>query len=293
MRNYNSNMIFIGRPTEKDIRGNSCNSCSGNSTECPPDIGPRPNRERVKEEIRDYVLNMLGAPQVQIELDQQNLDFAVNQSMKYVEEFAPRDFFSYYVIDSVPGKSVYKMPPDIGAIRNVYYKTQPRQAFNANDLGGAIPLSYFTGGNYSGLSGGFIDPTQPVWGNMGEWVAYKSYEQMYSQLSGQIGGWEWVNDHQHIKIYPTPCGCDRIIIHYLQKCKDWQEVLISMQEGALAYAKQILGRIRSKYEGSYGPANSGLRLDGTTLLQEANEELRQWKEDLINKWGDLFYITSY
>lgn len=290
---YVDNALFIGRPTEHQAQLASCNSMVRSSTECPADIGPRDSRELVKEEIRDFVLTMLGAPVVKVELDIQNLNLAVNQALKYVEEYAPRDYFNYYVLDTVPGKSVYKMPPDVGAIRNVFYKTQPRNAFNAQDLGGAIPLEYFAGGGGlgGGGSGGLVNPVQPIWGQMGEWVLYKQYEQMYSNISSQIGGWEWVSDHKHIKLYPTPSGCDKAYVHYLQKCKDWQEVLISMQEGALAYAKIMLGRIRSKYTGSYGPSNSGLQLDGQALLQEGNEELKQWKEDLIGKFGDILAIT--
>jgi hypothetical protein len=289
-----SNMMYIGRPTEQDFARASCNAGNPNSLDCPDDIGPRPNRERVKEEVRDYVLLMLGAPVIKIELDIQQLNKAVDQAMKYVEEFAPRDFFNYYNFVTEPGKSVYKLPPDIGVVRNVFYKKQARMSFNAQDLGGSIPLEYFAGSSGMGTGlggGGMINPVSPMWGAMGEWVLYKQYEQMFSRTSSQIGGWEWVNDHRHIKLYPVPCGCEKVIVHYLQKCKDWQEVLISMQEGALAYAKVMLGRIRSKYQGTYGPSNSGLQLDGQQLVQEGQEELKEWKDDLINKWGDILPIT--
>jgi hypothetical protein len=66
-----------------------------------------------------------------------------------------------------------------------------------------------------------------------------------------------------------------------------------MQEGALAFAKIMLGRIRSKYQGTYGPSNSGVSLDGQMLLQEGAEELKQWKEELIYKWGDLLPISMH
>ena len=63
-----------------------------------------------------------------------------------------------------------------------------------------------------------------------------------------------------------------------------------MQEGALSYAQEILGRMRVKFRNPPGP-NGGVQLDGDLLLQEAKEEREKWKEDLIYRWGDLLAIT--
>ncbi len=265
-----------------------CGSGSG-VTNCPaPGIGPRKHREATMEKIRDYVLLMLGAPTIKVELDQQALDMCVEQSLAVFEEWAPRDYFDYYVFQTIPGKSVYQMPPDIGIIRNVFYKEQGTFAFQASDLDGSIPVEYFyPGGAYSSIQGGLIDPIQPIWGRMGEWVLYKQYEQMYSRLSSNLGGWEWVSDHDCVKIYPTPCKCSRVIVHYLQKCKDWKQVRLEMQEGALAHAYIILGTIRGKYPTIPG----GLSLDAEYYKTKGWELYDKWKEELITRYGDLPYIS--
>jgi hypothetical protein len=135
-----------------------------------------------------------------------------------------------------------------------------------------------------------IDPIQPIWGRMGEWVLYKQYENMYSRVSSNIGGWEFIGGTRHIKIYPTPSAPQKIFVHYLQKMKDWSEVTQAMQEGAMSYAKEILGRIRSRYKNPPGP-NGGIQMDGEALLAEAKEERDKWKEELINKFGDFFGPT--
>ena len=77
---------------------------------------------------------MLGAPVIKVELDEQNLDAAVDLALQVFEDYAPREYFNYYVFNTTPGKSVYTMPPDIGLIRNVFYKKQPSLTFNASDL---------------------------------------------------------------------------------------------------------------------------------------------------------------
>jgi hypothetical protein len=289
-----ANTILINTPT-RSATGGACAA-----THCaelgPTDplnkaqLGPRRQRELVREQLKDFVLLMLGAPAVAIELDQQQLDLAVDQALKIFEDYCPREYFDYYVFQATPGKSVYELPPDVGLVRNVFYKTMGNFAFQASDLDGAIPIEYFyPGGAYASIQGGLIDPIQPIWGRMGEWSLYKMYERMYSRISSNLGGWEWVSGFRHIKLYPTPFATQKVIVHYLQKQKDWNEVTEAMQMGALAYGKIMLGRIRSKFEQIPGPGGGG-GLDGNTLLQEGREDLEKWRENLIIRYGDILPI---
>lgn len=307
-----SNTLIIGRPTQQkydslcssgDIKASfgGGGGCTGsgtpacNSPVAPHDrrLSPRKSREKVREDLKDYVLLMLGAPSIKIELDQQNLDLAVDNAMKIFEEYAGREHFSYYTFRTVPGKSVYKMPDDIGIIRNVFYKQSPNFAFQSSDLDGSIPVEYFyPGGSYSSIQGGMIDPVQPIWGRMGEWVLYKQYEQMFTNISGNTGGWEWVSDTSTVKLYPTPCRGQLVIVHYMQKCKDWKEVNQAMQEGAYAFALIMLGNIRGKYTQIPGPGG-GMQLDGEYQRNKGYELLEKWKEDLIYKYSDILPITMH
>jgi hypothetical protein len=125
---------------------------------------------------------------------------------------------------------------------------------------------------------------------MGEWTLYKTYETMYSRVSSNLGGWEFIGGYKHIKLYPVPYNMNKVAIHYIQKCKDWENVTQAMTEGALSYAKEILGRIRGRIKNLPGP-NGGIQLDGDQLIQEAKEERKQWMEDLIYKFGDPGIIT--
>lgn len=298
-----TNTLVIGRPSQNQYdqmcgngtNGTSAATCSSDACKyvAPHDktLGPRRMREKVREDIKDYVLLMLGAPVVKIELDDQSLDLAVNNTLKIFEDYAGDEYYDYYTFNTTAGKSVYKLPDDIGLVKNVFYKEQGTFAFQASDLDGAIPVEYFyPGGAYSSIQGGLIDPVQPIWGRMGEWTLYKQYEQMYSRISSNLGGWEWVSDFGHIKLYPVPCRNQAVIVHYLQKCKDWKEVTQAMQEGALAHAMIMLGHIRGKYAQPPGPGG-GMQLDGDYMRTKGWELYNQWKEDLIYKFGSLPYIT--
>lgn len=290
-----NNTLAINRPSMGGMASSQCSSTCNALGHADPlnksKLGPRRNREKVREQIKDYCLHMLGAPVVKLELDAQNLDFAVDQAMKIFEDYAGREYFQYYVFDSVPGKSVYTMPDEVGIVRNVFYREVGNYAFQASDLGGAIPIEYFyPGGSYNSIQGGLIDPIHPIWGRMGEWVQYRQYEQMYSRTSSALGGWEFLGGLNSIKLYPVPYRVQKVMVHYLQKNKDWSEVTQAIQEGALTYAKEVLGRIRSKYQSVPG-AQGAVAMDGSTLIQEAREDRQKWFEDLIYKFGDLPMIT--
>jgi hypothetical protein len=288
-----NNTLAINRPSMTNMASMQCNSTCSDLGPVDPlnknKIGPRRQREKVREQIKDYCMLMLGAPVVKLELDVQNLDFAVDQAMKVFEDYAGREYFQYYVFNSTPGQSVYQMPPEVGIIRNVFYREVGDYAFQASDLGGAIPIEYYTGASGS-ILGGMIDPVQPVYGKMGEWVLYKQYQQMYSRTSSALGGWEFLGGLNSIKLYPVPYRVQKVMVHYLQKSKDWGEVTQAIQEGALTYAKEQLGRIRSKYQNVPG-AGGSVAMDGQSLLQEAREDRQKWFEDLIYKFGDLPYIS--
>lgn len=277
----------MSRPSKAEYNGlASCTSCNDlGATDPLVKIGPRRSRLKVREQIKEYVLTMLGAPVIQLELDEQQIYNAIDFALQIFEDYAPAEYFQYYTFNTTPGQSVYELPPDVGYVRRVDYKETANYAFSASDLGGVIPLEYMGAGAYGSIAGG-INPQQPVWGKMGEWVLYKQYEDMYNRVSGQQGGWEWLGGYNHIKIYPIPYRSYPVIVKYLQRKPDFQQVTQAMQEGALAFSKIILGRIRSKIQNPPGP-NGGVQLDGQQILQEGLEEKKEWEEKLLNKWGDL------
>jgi hypothetical protein len=285
-----NNILCIPRPTKDQYDRLSCGQSCGDLRPTEPigGVGPRQNREKVRGQIKEYVLTMLGAPVLPLELDDQQVENAIDFALQVFEEYCPAEYFQYYQFMTNPGQSVYKMPDDVGFIREVLYKETANYAFSASDLGGVIPLEYMGAGAYGSIAGG-INPQQPVWGKMGDWVQYKQYEDMYNRVSGQQGGWEFLAGYNHIKLFPIPYRTYPVVVRYLQKQPDFKQVTQAMQEGALAYAKIILGRIRSRIMNPPGP-NGGVQLDGQVILAEGLQEKKEWEERLIVRFGDLLPI---
>lgn len=61
--------------------------------------------------------------------------------------------------------------------------------------------------------------------------------------------------------------------------KDCHHIAILTREGALIFAKEILGRIRAKYETVPGTKGE-CKLDGKVLLAEATKALPLWKKEI-------------
>ncbi|MEI8269908.1 MAG: hypothetical protein WCG45_00915 [bacterium] len=287
---YN-NMMFMGRPTKEQYSQFSCGQgCNNLGPTDPIDkIGSRKNRDKVKEQIRTYVLTMLGAPVLELELNEQQIDNATEFALQIFEDYAPMEYFQWWTFNTTPGQSVYTLPPDIGYVRQISYKEIPHSAYSAQDLGGVIPLEYMASGSYGSIAGG-MNPQQPIWGKTGEWTLYKQYESMFSRMSSQQGGWEYLGGYNAIKLYPIPSTSVPVAVRYLQRRPDFRLVTQAMQEGTLAFVKIILGRIRSKISNPPGP-NGGVQLDGQALLAEGLAEKKEFEQNLLIRWGDVLGPT--
>lgn len=251
-------------------------------------IPPRPKREGVREAIADSILLMLGAPSIPIELDSQQLMYAVDRALKTFERYASSNYYEYYTFQTTPGQSRYTLPCDIGFITNVFYRTDGSCSSNGGP-GTIEGLGQVPFGRVGSWQGGTYH--RPGWGNAGEFVVYKQYNEMYSKLSSTMGGYEIVGDGD-IMLYPNPRSSCYVIVHYMQRKRDWDETNEWVQDYALALAKQMLGRIRSNISQVVTPGGA-VQLDGPALIQEALQEKQQLEEDLLMKWSSPLGIISY
>ena len=91
----NNNVLYIPRPTQDQFNQLSCGQGCNNigPTEPLERVGPRRNRDKVREQIKDYVLTLLGAPVLPLELDDQQLENCVDFALQIFEEYAPMEYF--------------------------------------------------------------------------------------------------------------------------------------------------------------------------------------------------------
>lgn len=257
-------------------------------------IGDRPKREAVREEIADYVLAMLGAPMVRIELDRQQLSIAVDEALKRYENGCGKSNYAYSHFTTIPGINRYELKGDIGIINNVFFSG----GMNCYGADIAVATSVeatdiidFAGANIPGMGyGGYgsYNTSTPFQASLGEWHLMQSYSKMFSRVSSMETTWEIASGNS-IMLYPSPRSARNVGVHYLQRKKDWPEAASWMKDYALALAKEMLGRVRSKYDRYVSPGG-GVTLDGASLLAEAREDKTSLSDSLISNHAVTFML---
>ena len=71
---------------------------------------------RTKDELRDYILRQLGAPTVDVELTEDQLDDCINYSIKEFSSFAFDGQLRESAVIAVDGRGLYQLPETVTAV---------------------------------------------------------------------------------------------------------------------------------------------------------------------------------
>jgi hypothetical protein len=101
----------------------------------------------------------------------------------------------------------------------------------------------------------------------------------------------WDAHNKQLSVTMNPPFTNMITIQYIPDYKDveeitevfWMDIILRL---ATAYAKQVIGRIRSKYTLN----SSTYNLDGETMLSEANTEIQEIRSFLTANQDIVFPI---
>lgn len=232
------------------------------------------------DEIVQQVSFMLGIPANENveDLDvRQAVLIAFREAKRYIRtpalktvRYAPRIDLEKSGIKTKVIRSVYPAYPKVGLnLSNV-------EAGNVFQLAAAVN------------AGGLINSTTS---NLDPIVNQLAMAQVANTLSTD---WQWRHDLDNDCLYIT-CKAPKVsqvTIDYVPDYQDvseiqnksWQDIIIRLSE---AYMKKALGRARSKYtiEGS------NVSLDGEILLNEANQELEDLRQEMESKSNRLVMLN--
>jgi hypothetical protein len=233
--------------------------------------------------IKDFILAKLGAPTIRVELTNTQIKICIEEAMSKLEYHAPEWMTQFAVFDASAGINVYELPPAVvNNLTDVWYK---RNLFslgvNQDSLEFNFVWMFF---NNTGLFNNY---------NVSQYLQMQMYLKQMKRVLGLAGTWSVVNN-KYIQLYPVPAETEPVILEFRAinpdtihpAYKSW------IQRYSLCLAKEILGRVRSKYETVPGPGG-GARLDGIALLSEAREEKALLLEELQTEieGPPLFDIT--
>jgi hypothetical protein len=217
------------------------------------------------DDVKRYIMNMLGSPAVKVELTDEQLRTAIEQAKDIFIRYLGRERYSYTIAKAYQGE--YDWPDDCVAIYQVYFRPATLSAL------GNINQALFS--DFYLLA---TDLAVDIYESPVTYWCYMASREMLEKTYGVWGSWENI-DYRRFRIYPTPFKDQVIGILYKSSELDISEDrYFLLRKLALAYCKIMLGRIRSKYANIPGSNNSMLTLDGATLLAEGNQD----EKDIIN-----------
>lgn len=238
-----------------------------------------------RAEITDYIRLRLADGIVDVELDKEHYEMAINQALiKYRQRSSNAVEESYAFLQLLPETQEYILPKEIIEVRQV----------NRRGIGS---VSGTTASQFEPFASGYLNTYMLVAGRVGGLVNYElfvDYQKLAMKMFGGFMNFSWNRTTRKLTImrkmpfqgqgdtnFESAESCLLWCYNYKP---DWQlfndyMVFPWLQEYAYSFAKRILGEGRSKFSTVAGP-QGGAQLNGAALIAEAKEEMDKLEEEL-------------
>jgi len=214
-----------------------------------------------------YVRRNLGEPTLKVELDDSQINDAIDDAMILYQEWSgDGTHFGIYVFDGVKNTSQYALPSNIQEVTK------------------AATVSFSRA-----LTTNIIDPYLNIFGPANEGYSlveigteYLSDVQRMFETIRAFSTWRDVTGILQIEFTPPPRVTEKIGLEVRQYIDENQLLsTIWIRQYVLARSKLILGETREKYAQLAGP--NGPQLNGAALKSEAQIEIDKLKDNLMTQ----------
>lgn len=229
-------------------------------------------------EVCRHIKARLGFPKRAVELDKINYNEAIKRAVRAITTYKPVFKFGSFTITQ--GKQKYNLatpnspnPGDNPDGLSLPYGKGLTRLFDSPII---QPQAVFNEFEYYRLR-------QPPYVDMGELLIDNIYYKEIGLLTGTHFDWEWIPDRTSIMLTPVPTRTRPGAYEYNDEAASIDELAPADQgwavDYALAIAKEMLGRVRIKFQGVAGN-ELPLEMDGASLLSEGLEAQSNMLEGL-------------
>ena len=241
--------------------------------------------------ITDYIRMRLGDGIVDVELEQQHYEMAINQALiKYRQRAANSVEESYCFLDLLPETQEYILPREIMNVRAAFRR-------------GIGSVTGTTASQFEPFASGYLNTYMLVAGRVGGLTNYElfvDYQKLAMKMFGGTLNYTFNPTTKKLTIvrkmpygYGGTTGNDtgqnpyESVLLWINNLKPDQMILNDtfsfpwVQEYAYSFAKRILGEARSKFGQIAGP-QGGTSLNGDALKQEAIAEMERLEYEIVN-----------
>ena len=249
-----------------------------------PDAEWLTSLNKKRAEITDYIRMRLGDGIVDVELDKEHYEMAINQSLlKYRQRASNSQEESYAFLKLYPETQEIILPSVVMDVRAAYRR-------------GIGSVSGTTASQFEPFASGYLNTYMLVAGRVGGLLNYELFVDYQKLAMRMFGGYlnftfnKVTKKLTLIRKIPfaganaDPNGFEDVLLH-LYNYKPDAMILNDVQsfpwvqEYAYSFAKLIVGEAREKYASLPGP-QGGTQLNGATLKGEAKAEMEKLEQEL-------------
>lgn len=232
------------------------------------------------QSLRKWIRMTLGEPIVCVEITDEQIDQAIEMAFEWWGAY--RGWYLEHAFQVSEGQVEYDLSavdPEVEDVVKVWFSLDPRL-----DLSGTWPgFLDINGYPYDGFNqeqgqGGFYS-------GLVQWLQMR--ETGARVLSADLD-WFYNQKTKVLTITPAEHGSGAAVLMYstpfkkayLPQVPTDQQFL--MREYALAWSKYMLGRVRGKYTGGLPAAQGNVSLDGSSLIDEAQQDFERLEQKMLD-----------
>jgi hypothetical protein len=234
--------------------------------------------EAKRAEIVDYIRLRLADGIVDVELDPEHYNLAIDQALiKYRQRASNSQEESYAFLELLPETQEYILPQEIMAVRKIFRR----------GIGSATGN---TATQFEPFAAGYLNTYMLVAGRVGGLASYELYSQ-YQELAMRMFGGHMnytfnpaTKKLTVVRKLPSGAGSETVMLwvyNYKPNVMLLNDHMIFpwLQDYAYSFAKRIVGEAREKFASIAGP-QGGTALNGSSLKSEAQAEMDALEQQL-------------
>lgn len=230
----------------------------------------------LRNQIQQYIYLRLAGQMVDVELDKEHYDLAIDQALiRYRQRSPAATEESYAFLSLTKETQEYTLPKEVINVRQVFRR-------------GIGSVTGTTASQFEPFASGYLNTYMLVAGRVGGLLNYELFTQYQELAMRMFGGFMNYTFNPSTKkltiVRKIPENGEDVLL-WTDNYKPDIEILSNhmtypwIQNYAYAMAKHILGEARSKFATIAGP-QGGSSLNGDALKQEATAEMEKLELEL-------------
>jgi hypothetical protein len=236
--------------------------------------------QQAKTEVFDYCKNMLGDGMIDVELDPNHYETALQRSLsKYRQRGDSSVEESYMFLTTVEDQNTYILPKEVIEVRQIF-----RRSIGSRTGGGSGGGTIFEPFNLAYTNTYLLSSSNM--GGLATYELFAQYQEMVGRMFGSFIEFKWHSQSHKLTLLQRPRNSDEELLLYTYNYRPDIGVLNDVYAGqwikdyALATCKMMMAQAREKFASIAGP-QGGTALNGSALKAEAQQEIEKLEQDLM------------